>query len=73
MAQSDPTLEYFNVPYHISSEIASAFSSNQKIENERDGLKLMSATVSKKVDYDFHAKNLSCRHMDVNIKNSFHL
>ena len=44
MAQSDPTVKYFDETYHISSEIASAFSSNQKIENERDGLKLMSAT-----------------------------
>jgi hypothetical protein len=33
------------MPYQISSEIASAFSSNQKFKNERSDLKLLTATV----------------------------
>jgi hypothetical protein len=45
VAHSDPTLKYFDVPYHISSEIASVFSLNSKIKNESGGLKLLAATV----------------------------
>ena len=45
MAHSDPTLKYFDVPYHIYSKIAFAFSLKLKIRNESVGLKLLAATV----------------------------
>ncbi len=45
MGHSDPTLKYVDVPYHISSEIASVFSLNSKIKNASGGLKLLAATV----------------------------